>query len=285
MSEWTVAGKVCLVTGANTGIGQVTAHDLARRGAHVFLACRSEAKTRPVIDAIKADTGNEKVEFLPLDLGDLDSVRACVEQFKARRLPLHVLVANAGLAGQKGLTKSGFELAFGVNHVGHALFIRLLVDTLKASTPSRIVIVASRAHTRVKRWDLGGIQKPTKTLTGFPEYCTSKLANVYFARALARRLEGSGVNVYSLHPGVVASDIWRKVPQPFRWLMTRSMVTVEEGAQTQIHCATAPECSDQHGLYYVDSAPFRVAKLAEDDGNGEALWNDTADWIGLPQAL
>lgn len=278
-------GRVCVVTGANTGIGRVTATELARQGAQVILACRSAAKTEPVVEAIRAETGNAAVSFLPLDLGDFDSIRAFVDAFTALDLPLHVLVANAGLASQRGQTKSGFELAFGVNHVGHALLIRLLIPLMRRSTPARIVIVASRAHTRVKQWRLDHVRKPTQGLVAFGDYCISKLANVYFARSLAQRLEGSGVNVYSLHPGVVASDIWRRIPQPFRWFALRKMITVEEGAQTQLHCAMSPEAADEHGLYYVESKPFRVSRLAENEENAEDLWRRTSAWIGLPETL
>jgi NAD(P)-dependent dehydrogenase (short-subunit alcohol dehydrogenase family) len=278
-------GRVYLVTGANTGIGQVTATDLAKRGGHVILACRSEARTAPVVEAIKAEAGHDLVEFVPLDLGDLASVRACAELLLAREHPLHVLIANAGLAGLRGQTDSGFEIHFGVNHIGHALLVRLLLPKLRASKPARVVIVASRAHTRVKAWDLSHIQEPTRTKTGFPEYSVSKLANVYFARQLAARLEGSGINVYALHPGVVASDIWRRVPGPIRWLMKRFMITVEEGAMTQLHCATAPEAADEHGLYYDRSKPKAVAPLAENEAHAEDLWVRTSAWLDLPVEL
>jgi NAD(P)-dependent dehydrogenase (short-subunit alcohol dehydrogenase family) len=251
----------------------------------VFLACRSARKTEPVVVEIRAETRNEAVEFLPLDLGDFDSIRACVAAFTARGLPLHILVANAGLASQRGLTQSGFELAFGVNHVGHALLIRLLLGVKRASAPARVVIVSSRAHTRVKAWDLGHVREATQGWVAFGDYSTSKLANLYFARALARRLEGSGVTVYALHPGVVASDIWRRIPQPFRWLATRSMITVEEGAQTQIRCATDPALAEQTGLYYVEGEPAPISALAADDANGEDLWRRTAEWIGLPETI
>ena len=135
--------RTVLVTGANTGIGRATARVLAARGAKVFLACRSEAKTKLVIDEISAQTGNTHLEFLPLDLGDLSSVRACASAFLSAGEPLHVLINNAGLAGQRGITVSGFELAFGTNYVGPFLLTSLLLDQLRDSAPARIVNVAS----------------------------------------------------------------------------------------------------------------------------------------------
>src|SRR5262249_51241166 len=195
-------GRVALITGANTGIGRVTAVDLTRRGARVFLACRSEERTRPVIDQIRAARPGASVEWLPLELSDFDSVRACARMFLDRGLPLHLLINNAGVAGVRGLTRAGFEWIFGVNHMGHFLLTQLLLERMRSSAPARIVTVASRAHKRVGGIDWSAVRKPAATPGGVKEYCVSKLANVLFSAELARRLEGSGVSTYSLHPGV-----------------------------------------------------------------------------------
>ena len=278
MSDLT--GKTIMITGAKTGIGKATAQDLVRRGAHVILACRSAERTLPVVTELQASAGDpNKVEFLPLDLADLDSVRAAAERFLARDLPLHVLLANAGIAGIRGKTKSGFELAFGINHVGHALLINLLLDALKKSAPSRIVLVASKAHYRAKGVDYDGIHTSTSSTTGLPEYEVSKLANVLYAKALAKRLEGTGVTTYSLHPGVIASDIWRRVPRPFRWLIKLFMKSVEEGAKTSIYCVTDPGLSAETGLYYDECAPKKPSRVARDEAAADELWSRTADWI------
>ena len=230
MEALPLAGKVALVTGANTGIGRVTATELALQGAQVFLACRSEQKTRPVLADIAAKSGGRaRAEFLPLDLGDLASVRQCAQAFLARGLPLHLLVNNAGLAGQKGITASGFELAFGVCHVGHFLLTSLLLDKLKASAPARIVVVSSTAHRRAKEgiaFDM--LHQRTVSLSGFPEYAVAKLANVLFASELGRRLQGSGVTTYSLHPGLVASDVWRPLPWPIPSLIKPFMLSPQQ---------------------------------------------------------
>src|SRR5215210_6263294 len=143
--------QTMLITGANTGIGKAAAEALASQGHRLYLACRSEDKTRPVIDEIVHKTGNSEIRFLPLDLTSLASVRACAAQFLETGDPLHVLMNNAGVAGQQGLTQDGFELTFGVNHLGHFLLTTLLLEQLQASAPARIVNVSSIAHTQAKR--------------------------------------------------------------------------------------------------------------------------------------
>jgi NAD(P)-dependent dehydrogenase (short-subunit alcohol dehydrogenase family) len=273
-----LVGRNYLVTGANTGIGRVTAHDLARRGGRVFLACRSEEKTRPVIEAIRSETGSELVEFLPLDLADLASVRACAAQFLARDLPLHVLVNNAGLAGQHGATRQGFETTFGVNHLGHFLLTQLLLDRLKQSAPARIVNVSSIAHFKVERIDWEALRKPTATRVGLHEYEISKLCNVLFSLELARRLEGTRVTTYSLHPGVVATDVWRNIPWPVRSVIKLFMKSIEDGAQTTIYCATSPDVAGQSGRYYDDKKERNPSKLVT-PALAQELWQRSEAWV------
>lgn len=271
--------KVALVTGANTGIGLVTARELCRAGARVFMACRSVNTAELAIQTIKQDIPGARVEVLLLDLGNLASVRQCAAAFLAMDLPLHLLVNNAGLAGSKGLTASGFELAFGTNHIGHFLLTQLLLDRLKASGPARIVTVASRAHYRVSEWRWDGLSKPTQTATGLHEYSVSKLANVLFSAELARRLQGSGITTYSLHPGVVASDVWRSVPWPIRPLIKLRMISVEEGAQTTLYCATSPELAGVSGLYYDRCKPKTPSNLGQDEALAAELWRRSEAWI------
>ncbi len=273
-------GKNAIVTGANTGIGRITAVTLARAGARVWLACRSRDKAQPVIDEIKGAGG--RAEFLALDLADLASVREAAKAFLATGEPLHLLVNNAGLAGQRGKTKDGFELTFGVNHLGPFLFTMLLVERLRASAPARIVNVASVAHYKAERIDWDKLREPTRAVTGLPEYQVSKLANVLFTRELARRLEGSGVTTYALHPGVIASDIWRRIPWPFRNVMHAFMKSPEEGAQTSLYCATAPELAAETGRYYDDRKERKPSKLAQDDALATELWRRSEEWAGLP---
>lgn len=277
-----LANKTFLITGANTGIGKVTATELARRGAHVLLACRSRDKTAPVIDDIKRTTGNDQVEFVALDLAHLASVRACAEEINARGLPLHGLINNAGLAA-RGSTKDGFELTWGVNHLGHYLLTRLLLPRLEQAGTARIVNVASASHYRAKNIDWDAQQRPTKSLTALPEYEVSKLSNVLFTKELARRLEGTGITAYAVHPGVVATDVWRRIPPPFRWLVKRFMLTPEDGAKSTLVAATDPALGDHSGRYYTtfgkEKRPNRVADDAE---LARTLWTKSAEWTGLP---
>ena len=274
-----LSGCVALVTGANTGIGLVTARELASRGVHVFVACRSLERGQAAVAEIRTATGNAKVECLALDLGDFASVRACAAAFLARDLPLHLLVNNAGLAGSAGLTKSGFELAFGTNHLGHFLLTQLLLDRLKASAPARIVTVASRAHTRVSGINFDDVCQRTKGKAALPEYGVSKLANVLFSAELGRRLAGSGVTTYALHPGVVATDVWRELPQPFRAIAKLFMISAEEGAATTIYCATSPEVAAQTGLYYDKCLVKTPSKAGQDAALAAELWRRSETWV------
>jgi NAD(P)-dependent dehydrogenase (short-subunit alcohol dehydrogenase family) len=278
-----LANKTFVITGANTGIGKITALEIARRGAHVILACRSAEKTQPVVDEIQRETGNKHVEFVQLDLGDLASVRRCAEELLARKTPIHGLINNAGLGGQRGQTKDGFEIQFGTNHLGHYLFTRLLLDRIKESGPARIVNVASASHYSAKGIDWEAVRKRTKSTTGMHEYEVSKLSNVLFTKELARRLEGSDVTTYAVHPGVVATDVWRRVPAPFRWVMKKFMWTPEQGAQSTIRAATAPELATETGRYYdKDGREKRPNRVADDIELASALWSKSAEWTGLP---
>ncbi len=284
--------KTALVTGANTGIGLVTARELARSGYRVLLACRSPERAAPALAEVKrAGTA----ELVLLDLGHLDAVRATAEEVLGRERAIHVIVNNAGLAGTRGQTPDGFELAFGVNHLGPYLLTRLLLPTLERAaregTPARIVHVASRAHVRVQSFDFGALRQRTRSRTGFGEYGVSKLANVLFARELAARLEARDglpprVTSNALHPGVIASDIWRSIPWPIRPLVTRRMKTVEEGAATSLKLARDPSLDAVTGTYFGDDGVAREpSRLARDAALARELWEQSAAWCGLPDAI
>jgi len=272
-----LSGRTFLITGANTGIGRATAADLAGRGGRVYLGCRSAQKGRDAAAAIAAATGNEAVTFLPLDLADLASVRMCAEQFLARGEPLHVLINNGGVAGQRGITADGFELAFGVNHLGHFALTTALLDCLAASAPARVVNVSSDSHYQAKGIDFEAVQRRTASVTGMREYAVSKLSNVLFTQELARRVADRGVTAYALHPGVVASDIWRRVPWPVRPLITRRMITTEEGARTSLYCATAPEVAQVSGRFYDDCREREASAVATGELAG-TLWQRSEAW-------
>jgi retinol dehydrogenase 12 len=268
-----------LVTGGNTGIGRATAEGLAARGGRVWIACRSVAKGEEAAAAIRGATGSSSVSVLPLDLADLDSVRSCAAAFLALGEPLNVLVNNAGVAGVHGLTRQGFELMFGVNHLGHFLLTALLLERLTASGPARVVTVASDAHYSARGIDFATLRRRARHVTGLPEYAVSKLCNVLFSQELARRLAGTGVTTYALHPGVVASDMWRRVPWPVRPLVTRRLLPVTEGARTSLYCATSPDVAQASGLFYDRCAERAASSVATPELGGE-LWRRSEEWAG-----
>jgi retinol dehydrogenase 12 len=268
-------GRVILITGANTGIGRATAEAMARRGAEVWLACRSEEKTKPVLDGIRASGGT--AELLQLDLADLASVRDAARSFLAKGRPLHVLVNNAGLAAVPGTTKDGFEMTFGTNHLGHFLLTELLMARLRESAPARIVNVSSASHYRAKGVPFDRLREPLRGI-GTPEYAVSKLCNVLFTKELARGRAGKAVTSYAVHPGAVASDIWRRVPGIVRPLLTMFMKSNEEGAQTSLYCACSFDVADDDGLYYENCRSVSPSRLARDAELGRRLWERSDEW-------
>jgi retinol dehydrogenase 12 len=274
-------GRIFLVTGANAGIGYATATDLAGRGGRVHVACRSKAKGEAVVAAITAQTGSDQVRLLLVDLADLASVRQAAADFLALGEPLHVLVNNAGVGGQRGLTADGFELAFGINHLGHFALTQALLPLLIASGPARIVNVASDAHYQAKGIDFDALRQRTKGITGMREYAVSKLCNVLFSAELARLLDSSAVTTYSLHPGVVASEIWRRIPWPARQIMTRRMLTIEQGAATSLYCATSPEVAGDTGKYY-ERCAVREPNPAATPELAARLWEYSEQWSAVP---
>jgi retinol dehydrogenase-12 len=276
-----LAGRTFLVTGGNAGVGYATSADLARRGGRVHIAGRSKERVDAAVASIKAETGSDQVFPLLLDLGRLASVREGAQAFLALDEPLHVLINNAGVGGQRGLTADGFEIHFGVNHLGHFLLTEQLLPRIIESgrgPGARIVVVSSDAHYQAKGINFDQLRSRTKTVTGLPEYSVSKLANVLFAQELARRLADTGVNAYCLHPGVVASEIWKRVPWPFRSIIKRRMLTIEEGAQTSLYCATSPEVAGETGLFYDKSAVREPSKLATPALAAE-LWAYSEKWV------
>jgi NAD(P)-dependent dehydrogenase (short-subunit alcohol dehydrogenase family) len=208
-----------------------------------------------------------------LRLDDLDSVRACADAVLATNLPIHLLINNAGLALQRGQTRQGYELAFGVNHLGHFLLTQLLLERVISSAPARIINVASRAHRMTNNIPWEYLREPTRSLTGTKEYAVSKACNILFTKELARRLAGTDVSCFSLHPGVVATDIWRATPflmKPFFKFLP--MLTPEDGAKTTLFCIESAEPS-QSGQYFANCQVARTTPLASDVAIAEYLWN------------
>jgi retinol dehydrogenase-12 len=265
-----------LVTGSNTGIGRATAEALAAQGGRVILAARSQEKTMPVVNELRGRFPNAEVEFLAVNLADLASVKAAATTVMSSGRALDVLINNAGLAGSTGRTKDGFQLTFGTNHLGPFAFTEMLLPLLTAAPQGRIVNVASEAHRGAKGINWDALREFDKGLIG--AYSVSKLANVLYAKELARRLVATRVTTSSLHPGVVASDIWRKLPAPVRVIAKLFMISNEKGAQTSVYCATAPELASVSGRYYEKSAEKEPSAVAKDEALARELydWSDSA---------
>ncbi len=265
-------GRTCAITGASTGIGRVTAEALARRGATVLFLGRGPEKTAAAIEAIRASTGNDRLEFVPCDLGSLASVRDAALRVLDRGAPLDWLVNNAGVAGLRGRTADGFELAFGTNHLAHFLLTEHLWPLLAGRAGARVINVASRAHHNAKGIDFAALRAPTASVSGLPEYAVSKLANVLHAVDLARRGGGQGVAAFSLHPGVVGTDIWeRRLGRLAGLVLGAFMLTPEQGARTTLHCALAPGLEAESGAYFVDCAVKRPGRAAREPDLAERL--------------
>jgi retinol dehydrogenase-12 len=278
-------GRTFLVTGANSGIGRAMVEALAARGGKVVLACRSEERTRPVLDAIRARNRSADATFLPLDVADLDSVRRAADAFLATGRPLDVLVNNAGVAGTKALSPQGFDLTYATNHIGPFLLTDLLLPAVRRAAQGRIVNVSSIAHMQVKAIDWSVLERRTAPKrSGFRDYAVTKLMNVLHAKELARRLAGSAVTTYAVHPGGVRSNIGRSLPQPVRWLILLILVSNEEGARTQLRCATDPELATETGRYYDKSREAPCNPLANDEALAKELWARTEAAVAAPSS-
>ena len=272
---------ICLITGATSGIGEVTARELARRGMHVVIVGRSAERVAATVARIKQATGVD-VETLIADLSSQAGVRSVAETFLQRYQRLDVLINNAGgFFASRQVSADGIELTWALNHMSYFLLTNLLTDILRASAPARVVNVSSDAHrSGVMRWD--DLQF-TRSYNGWAAYAQSKLANILFSNELARRLEGTGVTSNALHPGFVATRfahnngiIWGGLMA----LMQRLFgITPEEGAQTSIYLATASEVATISGRYFVKSRETSPAPQAQDMAAAARLWEITERMI------
>lgn len=273
MSKRDLEGKTFLVTGANIGIGKATATALAARGGTVVLAARSEEKTKPVLAELRASIEGADLHFLKLDLADLAATKRAAEEYLASGRPLDALINNAGLANAPGLTKDGFEITIGTNHLGPFLFTNVLLPRLRESKQGRVVNVSSRANLRCKGLELESARRAGRSA---PErlrlYGVSKLMNILHAKELARREAKTKITTYALHPGVVASDAWRSLPSFVQPVVKLFMISNEEGAATSVHCATAPELATVTGRYFVKSREATPNPLADDEKLATELW-------------
>jgi NAD(P)-dependent dehydrogenase (short-subunit alcohol dehydrogenase family) len=270
-----------MVTGANTGIGKATAQALATAGMTVVMVCRSRERGEAARTEIAARAGRSDVDLMVADLSLQSEVRRLVSEFKARYSQLNVLVNNAAVVlPKRTLTSEGVETMFAVNHLAYFLLTNLLLDTLKASAPSRIVNVSSNAHRFIKKLDFDDLQGEKK-FGNLRPYALSKLENIYFTYALARRLEGTGVTVNALHPGVIRTELNRSLPGPVVWLFNKFTKPAEAGAATPLYLATSPDVEGVTGKYFDDCREKATTPISYDEQAQEQLWRLSAQLTGL----
>jgi len=276
-------GRICVITGANTGIGKAAAEALAALGAHVVMVCRNKARgEQALLDVNAAGANGGRGGSAELHIADLSSqseVRRVAAEMIAAHPVIHVLVNNAGLALKKReLTVDGIERTFAVNYLAYFMLANLLLPALRAAGNARIVNVSSAAH--------GGGRLEFDNLQGerryrnIAMYAASKLEDVMFTYALARRLAGSGVTANALHPGVVATEIWRQVPI-LNLLSSWFMLSPEKGARTTVHLAASPDVAGVSGSYFIKCEPAKTVPSSHDQPLQEKLWATSVALTGV----
>ncbi|HEV3162544.1 MAG TPA: SDR family oxidoreductase [Isosphaeraceae bacterium] len=281
--DQTMAGKVCLVTGATSGIGQVTARELARLGASVVVVGRSLQKCEATVSQIRQQTGHPRVDFLVADLSSQAEVRRLASEFLRKNTRLDVLVNNAGgMFMNQQESVDGIELTLALNHLAYFLLTNLLLERLKASAPARIVNVSSEAHRGVTL-DFDNLQAQGR-YGGFRVYSQSKLANLLFTFELARRLEGTGVTVNALHPGFVATNIFAGnglLGWSVRRIASLIAMSPEQGAKTSIYLAASPEVEGVTGQYFAKQKRVAPSPASLDEAAARRLWEVSEQLTGL----
>jgi len=278
-----LAGRTCLVTGANRGIGLATAYGLAALGARVALVARDQVAGEAAAAEIRRASGNEAVDLLLADLSSQASIRTLAEEVLARYRRIHVLVNNAGvITRRRTLTVDGIETQFAVNHLAYFLLTNLLLDRIRISAPARVVVVTSDAHW-THRLEFDDLQlarrwRPVRA------YSQTKLANVLFAYELARRLSGTGVTVNCVHPGGIATKLLASafpLPAISTPLVYRFAGTPAQGADTALWLATAPEVEEVTGKYFVKRKMVPSSAVTYDLVTARRLWDESARLTGL----
>jgi NAD(P)-dependent dehydrogenase (short-subunit alcohol dehydrogenase family) len=270
-----VKGKIAIVTGATSGIGRVTARELARTGAEVVLVARDATRGEETVAEIRRTTGNPLVSVVIGDVASQASVRRVAAEFLAKHDRLHLLVNNAGaIVGERILTDDGLEKTFATNHLAYFLLTNLLLDALKASGAARVVSVASNLH-RTAQLDFDDLQYERRRYVPMQAYSQSKLANMVWSAELARRLAGTKVTSNALHPGIIASNISSTGPGWMRFgmkLVAPFLLSPDKGAETTLHVATSPDLEGVTGKYFEKKKPCEPGAAALDASAGPRLW-------------
>ncbi|KAM8837679.1 retinol dehydrogenase 13-like [Spinachia spinachia] len=280
-SKANIQGRTVVITGANTGIGKETARELARRGGRIILGCRDLEKCEAAAKDIRGSTLNPNVYACHLDLASMKSIREFAERIKREEQRVDVLINNAGVMRcPAGKTEDGFDMQFGVNHLGHFLLTNLLLDKLKESAPSRVINLSSLAHI-LGKIDFEDLNWEKKKFDTKQAYCQSKLAIVLFTRELAKRLQGTGVTVNATHPGVVATQLGRHTGLgPFLSMLVKSP---ELGAQPSVYLAVSDEMEGVTGRYYDVMTEKEPAPQALDEEAARRLWEASSWLVGLEE--
>jgi len=282
-SQQPLARRVCIITGANSGIGKETAVKLAELGATIVMVCRSKERGEKAMEEIKARSHSDSVELLLADLASLDSVRALAREYLEKHDDLHVLVNNAGgVRLMRSTTVDGFEVTFQVDYLSHFLLTNLLLEVLKKSAPSRIVNVSSASHYR-GHLNMEDLQMK-KGYGVMKAYGQAKLAQVLFTYELARRLKGTGVTANCLHPGAVATNIWKGPMGPLRFLGNISrlfLISPERGAETPVYLASSTEVEGVSGKYFDLKREKESSAESYDVPLARRLWEDSEKMTGL----
>jgi len=288
--------KVAMITGGNSGIGFLTVSKLAAQGFHVVLASRNQNSSARAIAQIRADNRNASLESIVLDLSSFASVRQCVAAFQEKGYPLHLLINNAGGAfpgKQPSFTVDGFEMTFGTNHLGHFLLTNLLLDDLKRSAPARVITVSSRLHNpdyaggRRVDFDYDNL-KGEKYYQPQVFYRNSKLANMWFAYELNRRLAGTGVTSNAVCPGFVPQAIGDRRKSPLEKFFYNQILarmpfatSLEDASNSYMIAATDPRFGEAGGSFIADGREIRSSVDSYDEGKARRLWELSSKWCGL----
>jgi NAD(P)-dependent dehydrogenase (short-subunit alcohol dehydrogenase family) len=275
-------GRVCMVTGSNSGIGKATAMALAKLGSTIVMVCRDRNRGESSRAEIRERSGNESIDLMIADLSSLQSVRQLAGDFVQKYKRLDVLINNAGLVClTRSTTVDGLETTFSVNYLSQFLLTNLLLPVLRTSTPARIVCVSSSSHYGA------GTDFDPKALRRYSimrAYGQSKLAQILFTHELARRLEGSGVTINCLHPGAVATKMWSRFPMPLNYLskvVTVFLKSPEEGAETVLYLASSPEVDGVSGKYFVNRKEAESSSVSYNAEAATRLWQLSEELTGL----
>jgi NAD(P)-dependent dehydrogenase (short-subunit alcohol dehydrogenase family) len=272
--------KVCIITGATSGIGKETARMLAAKGAVLVLPVRDSLKGDILKDEILEEVPEAKLDFMHCDLASFQSIRDFVNEFKSKYDSLHLLINNAGIwETKRNVSEDGIEMNFAVNHLAPFLLTNLLLDVLKKSAPARVINVSSEAH-RTGKINFADPELE-KGYSSFKSYSQSKLANILFTKKLSQILKGTGVTANCLHPGMVNTNLFEKMPAIMYNIMKPLMITPQKGAQTSVFLATSDDGGAKSGEYFVKSKPKKPATIALRQDVADKLWEMSEKYTGL----